>query len=71
MDLALRNHRVLVTAGAAGIGLATVKAFLREGARVHPDSHLRVLFAVNAAALLVLGLFADTILAWCGLAFPA
>ena len=42
-----------------------------EGARVHPDSHLRVLFAVNAAALLVLGLFADTILAWCGLAFPA
>ncbi|WP_146909221.1 NADH-quinone oxidoreductase subunit NuoN [Arenimonas daejeonensis] len=41
-----------------------------EGARLHPDSHLRVLFAVNAAALLVLGLFADTILAWCGLAFP-
>lgn len=35
MDLALRNHRVLVTAGAAGIGLATVQAFLREGARVH------------------------------------
>ncbi len=35
MDLALRNHRVLVTAGAAGIGLATAKAFLREGARVH------------------------------------
>lgn len=41
-----------------------------EGAKVHPDSHLRVLFAVNATALLVLGLFADTILAWCGLAFP-
>jgi NAD(P)-dependent dehydrogenase (short-subunit alcohol dehydrogenase family) len=35
MDLALRNHRVLVTAGAAGIGLATAMAFLREGARVH------------------------------------
>jgi len=35
MDAALRNHRVLVTAGAAGIGLATAKAFLREGARVH------------------------------------
>ena len=35
MDLAIRGLRVLVTAGAAGIGLATVKAFLREGARVH------------------------------------
>ncbi len=42
-----------------------------EGAKPHADSHLRLLFAVNAAALLVLGLFADTILAWCGLAFPA
>ena len=35
MDAGLRNHRVLVTAGAAGIGLATAKAFVREGARVH------------------------------------
>jgi NAD(P)-dependent dehydrogenase (short-subunit alcohol dehydrogenase family) len=35
MDAGLSNHRVLVTAGAAGIGLATAKAFLREGARVH------------------------------------
>src|SRR5687768_12358496 len=35
MDAGLRNHRVLVTAGASGIGLATAKAFLREGARVH------------------------------------
>ncbi len=35
MDAGLRNHRVLLTAGAAGIGLATAKAFLREGARVH------------------------------------
>ncbi len=35
MDAGLRNHRVLVTAGAAGIGLATARAFLREGARVH------------------------------------
>ena len=42
-----------------------------EGAKLHPDSHLRAMFAVNAAALLVLGLFADTILAWCGLAFPS
>ena len=41
-----------------------------EGPRIHPDRHLRLLFAVNAVALLVLGLFADTILHWCGLAFP-
>ncbi len=42
-----------------------------EGPKLHPDSHLRALFAVNAIALLVLGLFAETILHWVGLAFPA
>jgi len=35
MDLAIRDLRVLVTAGASGIGLATAEAFSREGARVH------------------------------------
>lgn len=34
MDLDLRGHRVIVTAGAAGIGRAIVEAFLAEGARV-------------------------------------
>ena len=35
MDLGIRDLRVLVTAGATGIGLATAETFLREGARVH------------------------------------
>lgn len=35
MKLGLEGARVLVTAGASGIGLATARAFLGEGARVH------------------------------------
>jgi len=35
MELNIRNLRVLVTAGASGIGLATARAFVLEGARVH------------------------------------
>ena len=34
MNLDLKGHRVLVTAGASGIGLATARAFAAEGARV-------------------------------------
>lgn len=34
MDLKIQGLRVLVTAGASGIGLATARAFVREGARV-------------------------------------
>jgi NAD(P)-dependent dehydrogenase (short-subunit alcohol dehydrogenase family) len=35
MDLELKGLRVLVTAGANGIGLAIARAFTGEGARVH------------------------------------
>lgn len=34
MDLGLRDHRVVVTAGAGGIGLEIARAFVEEGARV-------------------------------------
>jgi len=35
MDLELVGQRILVTAGATGIGLAIARAFVGEGARVH------------------------------------
>ena len=35
MDLGVQGLRVLVTAGAGGIGLEVARAFVREGARVH------------------------------------
>ena len=34
MDMKIEGLRVLVTAGASGIGLATARAFAAEGARV-------------------------------------
>ena len=35
MDLGIRDLRVMVTAGASGIGLEIARAFAREGAKVH------------------------------------
>ena len=44
MDLGIKGLRVLVTAGASGIGLKAVEAFLSEGAHVHTCD-------INGAAL--------------------
>jgi NADH-quinone oxidoreductase subunit N len=41
-----------------------------DGPKLHADSHLRFAFAINTVALLVLGVFAESILSWCRLAFP-
>jgi NADH-quinone oxidoreductase subunit N len=42
-----------------------------DSVQVNADNHLRAAFAINAAALLVLGVFSNGILAWCIKAFPA
>ena len=42
-----------------------------DGPVLNADSHLRVVFTLNATALLVLGIFAEPIMHWCQLAFPA
>ena len=41
-----------------------------EAPRLHTDSHLRVVFTINAMGLLVMGIFAEPILSWCRQAFP-
>ncbi len=50
MDLELKGLRVLVTAGANGIGLAIARAFVGEGARVHTCDVDETALAVLAAS---------------------
>ena len=50
MNLELQGHRVMISAGAAGIGLAIARAFVREGAKVHVcDIDEHVLAALGAS----------------------
>ncbi len=42
-----------------------------ENAALNSDSHLRAAFVVNSTALLVLGIFSNSILSWCLKAFPS
>ena len=50
MDQSLSNKRVVVTAGAAGLGRAIAEGFVAAGARVHVcDVDTEALDAVRAA----------------------
>jgi NAD(P)-dependent dehydrogenase (short-subunit alcohol dehydrogenase family) len=50
MDMGITGLRVLVTAGAAGIGLEIARAFVREGAKVHVcDVDEKVLGSLQAS----------------------
>src|SRR6266852_561259 len=84
MDLELKGLRVLVTAGANGIGLAIARAFAGEGARVHTcdvdETALAALAASDPAITqtscdvsdraAVKNLFAETLAKLAGIAGP-
>ena len=58
-----RDRRVLLPAPDPGDVLRGSRR--RTAAQIHPDSHLRAAFVLNASALLVLGIFAEPLLHWC------
>ena len=54
MDLDIKGLRVLVTAGAGGIGLAIARRFVGEGARVHVCDVDEMALAALADQILVM-----------------
>ena len=50
MNLRLTGKRVLITAGAAGIGLAIAEGFAAEGARVHVARRRRSMISSASCA---------------------
>ena len=60
MDLGIKGLRVLVTAGAGGIGREVVRAFVAEGAKVHTcDVDQKALDALPTSDPAVTRTFAD------------
>jgi NAD(P)-dependent dehydrogenase (short-subunit alcohol dehydrogenase family) len=60
MEMGLKDSRVLVTAGAGGIGLEIARAFVQEGARVHVcDVDRPALTALAASDPAITGSLAD------------
>ena len=73
MDLELTGSRVLITAGAGGIGLEIARAFVREGAHVHVcdvDQNALAAIAVSDHAANATSQTERRLLRWSSLLLP-